>query len=220
MAGNLTGTVKDASGAFVARTVRAYNRSTGALVGSTTSNATTGAWNIVTANTDPHYAVVLGINASENGLILDHLTPIGAGLAPHRYWRFVFTECNDPNGFPDAYLIFRELELLDGTTDWTTGLGGASYHSSNALLQGFASDLIDNTAATAGTRWNGTYTWGIDLGAVRSIDSVSITAEAPTNSPKAWTVQASDDGSAWTDVKTFTAQTGWGTGERRAYSLA
>jgi hypothetical protein len=220
VAGNLTGTVKNSAGNFVARTVRAYLRATGALVGSTTSSATTGVWNIVTANTDPHYAVVLGVDAAENGLILDHLVPIGAGLSPHRYWRFIFTEINDPNGFPDAYLIFRELELLEGTTDWTTGLGGSASHSSNSLLQGFASALVDNTADTAGTRWNGTYTWSMDLGAVRAIDGISVTADAPTNAPKAWRVEASDDNSAWTEVKVFSAQTAWGTGERRAFSLA
>lgn len=42
----LSGTVLDDAGSPCARTVRAYRRDTGALIGSTTSNATTGAWSI------------------------------------------------------------------------------------------------------------------------------------------------------------------------------
>ena len=42
----VSGNVKDASGANAARTVRAYRRDTGALVGSTTSNGTTGNYTI------------------------------------------------------------------------------------------------------------------------------------------------------------------------------
>ena len=42
----VSGNVKDSSGSNVARTVRAYRRDTGALVGSTTSNGTTGNYTI------------------------------------------------------------------------------------------------------------------------------------------------------------------------------
>lgn len=45
-AGQVSGNVKDASGSNAARTVRAYRRDTGALVGSTTSNGTTGNYTI------------------------------------------------------------------------------------------------------------------------------------------------------------------------------
>jgi len=79
MAGTLSGTVKDAAGNFVARTVRAYSRATGALAGSTVSDATTGAWSISTPDTATHYAVALGADASENGLIFDSLSPISSG---------------------------------------------------------------------------------------------------------------------------------------------
>lgn len=53
----LSGTVKDAGGAFVAKLVRAYRRDNGAYVGSAISNATTGAWSITTADTSEHIAV-------------------------------------------------------------------------------------------------------------------------------------------------------------------
>ncbi len=45
-AGQVSGNVKDSAGANAARTVRAYRRDTGALVGSTTSNGSTGNYTI------------------------------------------------------------------------------------------------------------------------------------------------------------------------------
>lgn len=45
-AGQVSGIVRDSTNALCARTVRAYNRSTGALVASTTSNGTTGAYTL------------------------------------------------------------------------------------------------------------------------------------------------------------------------------
>ena len=54
----ISGTVKDSTGAFVARTVRAYRRSDGAFAGQTVSNATTGAYSITTLDGTPHFAVV------------------------------------------------------------------------------------------------------------------------------------------------------------------
>lgn len=45
---SISGVIRDDTGALCARTVRAYDRSTGALLGSTTSDATTGAYSINT----------------------------------------------------------------------------------------------------------------------------------------------------------------------------
>lgn len=51
-AGQVSGNVKDAAGSNAARTVRAYRRDSGALVGSTTSNGTTGNYTINCATLD------------------------------------------------------------------------------------------------------------------------------------------------------------------------
>ena len=59
----VSGNVKDASGANAARTVRAYRRDTGALVGSTTSNGTTGNYTI-DCSTDTEVTVVALDNAT------------------------------------------------------------------------------------------------------------------------------------------------------------
>lgn len=76
-AGQLSGVVRDDANALVARTVRAYLRSSGALVGSATSNASTGAYSINAQTLDAHTVIVLDdeTGTSYNALVLDRLTP-------------------------------------------------------------------------------------------------------------------------------------------------
>lgn len=68
----VTGVVRDVNGLPVQRTVRIYTRSTGALQGTTTSNATTGVYSFVTATTDEVNVVCLSdaTTTTENDLIL------------------------------------------------------------------------------------------------------------------------------------------------------
>lgn len=72
----LSGTVKDASGAFVARTVRSYRRSTGALIDSDTSSASDGSFTLDAYDASAHYIVCLDDNFDENAIILDNITPV------------------------------------------------------------------------------------------------------------------------------------------------
>ena len=58
-AGQVSGNVKDSAGANAARTVRAYRRDTGALVGSTTSNGSTGNYTINCATTEEVTVIAL-----------------------------------------------------------------------------------------------------------------------------------------------------------------
>lgn len=72
----LSGTVKDATGNFSARTVRAYKRSTGALSDSDTSSASDGTFALDAADDTAHYVICLDDDLGENALILDNLTPV------------------------------------------------------------------------------------------------------------------------------------------------
>lgn len=73
----IAGTVKDASDAFAARTVRVHRRSDGAVAGTTTSNGTTGAFSIAALDNTAHYAVCLDDGTpDENALIFDNITPV------------------------------------------------------------------------------------------------------------------------------------------------
>lgn len=72
----LSGTVKDSSGNFAARTVRAYKRSTGALSDSDTSSASDGAFTLDAADDTAHYVICLDDDLNENALIFDNLIPV------------------------------------------------------------------------------------------------------------------------------------------------
>jgi hypothetical protein len=73
----LSGNVKDSAGANAARTVRAYRDSTGALVGSTVSNAGTGNFTLNTPYSESHTLVfVPAAGESLNSLVLRGVTPI------------------------------------------------------------------------------------------------------------------------------------------------
>lgn len=54
----ISGIVKDSTGAFAQRMVRAYRRDTGALIGQTISNATTGAYAITTSYAGEHFVLM------------------------------------------------------------------------------------------------------------------------------------------------------------------
>lgn len=72
----LSGTVKDATGNFSARTVRAYKRSTGALSDSDTSSASDGTFALDAADDTAHYVICLDDDLGENALIFDNITPV------------------------------------------------------------------------------------------------------------------------------------------------
>lgn len=69
----LSGTVKDAFGAYTSRKVRAYRQSDGSFTGTTVaSDPVTGAFTIDAADTSPHYVVALGeiVPANSTKLLL------------------------------------------------------------------------------------------------------------------------------------------------------
>lgn len=74
-----TGTVKDSAGAFIARKVRVFRRDTGGLIGETTSNATTGVYDIRVL-TGGFLATVVCYDAdggTKNALVKDKVAPVG-----------------------------------------------------------------------------------------------------------------------------------------------
>lgn len=73
----LSGNVKDASGSNAARTINAHLRSTGALVGATVSDGSTGNFTLVPEpnSTSDHYVIALPTSTSENALVFDRVVP-------------------------------------------------------------------------------------------------------------------------------------------------
>lgn len=74
----LSGTVKDSSGAYAAKKVRAYLRSTGNLAAEeVTSNATTGVFSIDVPTLTAHTIIFIDTSVTpENALVLDNITPV------------------------------------------------------------------------------------------------------------------------------------------------
>ena len=73
----LSGTVKDSSGNFAARTVRVYRRDTGALVSSSTSSGVDGTFSANAYDGSAHFAVCFDDGTpDENAIILDNITPV------------------------------------------------------------------------------------------------------------------------------------------------
>lgn len=72
----VSGTITDIHGNPAARTVRLYTRSTGALIAETTSDGTTGAYEIATATTEPVTVIALDTDlGSYNAIVHDRVIP-------------------------------------------------------------------------------------------------------------------------------------------------
>lgn len=123
--------------------------------------------------------------------------PTGQTLGAHRYWRVNMTT-NHGGGF----LAVAEMELR-------TSFGGADETGSGTAIassatDGAAADAFDNNGSTfwannTSSAWLG-YDFGI--GVTKDIREVSMTMPsfATSNTPKDFTIDWSDDGSAWTAV--------------------
>ena len=107
--GELSGTTKDASNSFAARNVRVYHRESGEFIGSTVSDATTGAWKIATPRSGVHVAVAHDgtANAINNRLLAIPYSgthgstttdELGGGLVSLRGGATITTSFADPFG--------------------------------------------------------------------------------------------------------------------------
>lgn len=139
-------------------------------------------------------------------------------MAAHRYWRINFTGSNGAG----LALFDVEFRTAVGGADVTDGAGGAA--SSNSTAAGTSpANLFDGSPTN---RWStsSTSAWvQYDFGPSNSKDVVEFTmACAPdvTRSPKDFTLQYSDDGSAFTTVGTYTNIINWQPGQRRTFQLS
>ena len=93
------------------------------------------------------------------------------------------------------------LSVIDSATP-NTDL--ALHQPTTASTQDPSNPAVNATDGNSGTRWSSDYAdnqWiQVDLGSTHSFDKVAILWEQAY--PKTYVIQVSDDGSAWTDVKT------------------
>lgn len=148
-------------------------------------------------------------------------------MAAYRYYKLNCTDGNSAYAFLiNEIELFETIEPVYGGDVTTSAMTvtdnqnyGAGYEGSNAF---------NNTYLTNGSGYiwqkNGqTYPiWvKVDLGAgnAKEILSYMIMADNGTYAPKDWTLQGSNNDADWTTVSTIAAQTGWSSGERRAFKI-
>jgi len=136
--------------------------------------------------------------------------PAPASLQSWRYWR-IFAQTNNGNA---GYIAIGEVELRGsiGGSDLTTITTPATSSSANGSFP--ATRIRDNNTTTQWQSQSGQTTnqWvRLDLASSQQVAQVAIypySSQLPS-APKDFIIQGSDDGTNFTDVKTFTDVTGW-----------
>lgn len=138
-----------------------------------------------------------------------------------RYWRIYITAIGSGN-----YAGFCEIELRasPGGTDMTNTGTVMTASSGNAPQL-----VVDNKIDANWTTYSQAAPWWIraDMGtyvAEQAVFSAELAiwpnpTSTAANSPKDFVVQGSNDGTTWTDVKSFSGVTGWVVGTPKIFSL-
>lgn len=147
--------------------------------------------------------------------------PVATG--PHRYWRILFSA----NAGSPSYDGIGEMEYRAtvGGADQTVAqnpspavLASSEINAANLGLYAFTNDGGGNNwlSASAGASW-----LRYDFGSAVTVAQVSIMGpgNSITSSPKDFSIQYSDNDSAWTTALAVTGQTGWASGVARLFSL-
>lgn len=145
-------------------------------------------------------------------------------MAAHRYWRLWLLASNYGSATSFAETQFR---TTPGTPLLFSNAANASAGSAYGGIPGTydGSHAADNNPSTL---WAGSAGfpdwWQYDYGAGNALDikEVTITARndaVPEQTPSSFTLQYSDDNSAFTNVQTFTAAT-WSLGQTQVFTVA
>lgn len=153
--------------------------------------------------------------------------PGGEAPGVHRYWRLYIT-ANDGSA---SFIGTTELQLLDASAVNVSGGGlSSSYASSsdinasNSFEDAFDGNIVDSgwlTATATPPAWLKVDLSGAGLAGPAEIKSFRIygSHNAPTASPKDFSLQWSDDNAAWTDALVVTGETGWAANELRTFEV-
>jgi hypothetical protein len=134
-----------------------------------------------------------------------------------RYWRMLATAVDGGSSIDLA-----EIEMR-------TALGGVDQTGSGTANNGNSANTSGNTPANAvdnnsTTKWQtnsiaGWWYYDFGSGVTKDIQEVAITASAvPTNSPKTFLIQRSDDAVRWATGMSLTGITGWVSGQTRYFA--
>lgn len=129
-------------------------------------------------------------------------------LQSWRYWR-IFIQTNDGN---TGSIGIAEIELRAtvGGADLTTASTPVTASTANGSFP--AINVRDNDTGTFWISTAVTDQWvRLDLATAQQVAQVAIYPRAASlnSAPKDFIIQGSNDGTNFTDVKSFTGQTGW-----------
>lgn len=140
----------------------------------------------------------------------------------YRYWR-IYIQANNA---PGSAIQFTEVELraTAGGADLTTTGTPVTASSSYPGTEYQPTNLVNgNTSNTSGWASNviSTNQWvRFDMGSAASIAQVAIHPHGSVSlNPKDFIIQGSNDGSTFTDVKSFAGVTSWAANTWKAFDL-
>ncbi|SPK73723.1 conserved protein of unknown function [Cupriavidus taiwanensis] len=136
-------------------------------------------------------------------------------MAAHLYWRI---NVSADNG--GANLSIGDLSLYVAGAASHASTGGtpsaSTVNGSQTADKGFDETSSTYWQATTSTGWlRYQYASAVDI----AIYGVTSSNQAVNQAPKAWTLEWSDDGSAWTVADTVVGQTNWSTQTQRWYAV-
>lgn len=139
--------------------------------------------------------------------------------AGHAYWRLYINSSAAGN-----YAAMAELEFAESSGGADLCSGGSAVYSSQYSPSFLAANAFDDNDATSWATAPGagaadsyigySFAAAVDVGAFRITARPESGGEAQT--PTSFKLQYSDDGSAWTDVESYTS-TGWAVSETREF---
>lgn len=151
---------------------------------------------------------------SVRDLLMAAAGAVAPGGAAYRYWRIFIATSNNSGD----YMSLAEIELRAaiGGADLTSSSTPATASSQNSPSYA-PSYTVDNSLDQSSSVWISLTTgmtdqWlRYDLGTPTVVLEVAMYPQTnvPTRSPKDFTIQGSNDGTNFTDVRSFTGITGW-----------
>lgn len=137
----------------------------------------------------------------------------------YKYWRINIAASNG-----DVNFSIAEVGLFEtGSATNLASSAGASATStySSGYLASYAADGSSASRWAANGAESPPFGLAFNVGSMKKVTKVTIQApnnSPPTNSPKDFTIQASDDGGVWIDQWSVSGQTGWSVSEIRTFN--
>lgn len=148
--------------------------------------------------------------------------PSGGGAGTHSYWRIRITANVSSNYSSISEIQFRATpggaDQASGGTASASGSYASGYEASKAFDDSNSTQWASNAALPS---WI-SYQFPSPV-AVQEVAIISTGAAygdpGRSEAPKTFTIQYSDDGTAWTTAASPSDQTGWGLNETRLFSV-